>query len=612
MSKSILKEEEFEFKSLDKRIWSKLIKIMWEDKKRIIQIVVIMIMMSGIDVVLPFLNKIAIDYYISSDHGYNYIVYFILLYVSCIIIQSLNVFVGFSKAAHLEADFGARLRSKAFSKLQNLSFSYYDKTANGWLVARLTGDVNRLAEILAWSIIDFGWGICLMAGILIMMFSIHVKMALILLVCMPFVFIVSRYFQKKILLAQRKSRSINSRITASFAESINGAKTTKTLNLEENNYEDFIEITADMKKYSVRAAKINALFQPVIYLFSAIVIASLLQIGGVELSNNTITFGTLALFINYAQMFFDPLKQIARLLAEFQMAQANAERIISLIEQEVDIVDSEEVVNTYGTILNPHKENYESIEGSIEFKDVHFYYNEEEVILNNFNFHTDSGKMIALVGHTGSGKSTLINLLSRFYEPIRGEIRIDGVDYRKRSLGWLHSQLGYVLQTPTLFSGTIKDNICYGRQDATIQEVMDVAKLVNAHEFITQLKEGYETQIGEGGDVLSTGEKQLISFARALICNPKIIILDEATSSIDTQKEQLIQEAMKTLLEGRTSFVVAHRLSTIEKADVILVMEHGEIMEQGTHSELLNKRGIYYDLYHKQKMLDEQEKLLNK
>lgn len=611
MSKSILKEEEYEFSSLDKTIWTKLIRILLVDKKIVIQIFILMILMSLIDVVLPYLNKYAIDYYISNDNGYNNIMYFILIYVICIIWQSLNVYIGFSKAALLESKFGARLRTLAFTKLQNLSFSYYDKTANGWLVARLTGDVNRLAEILAWSIIDFSWGCFLMLGILIMMFIIHFQMACILLICMPFVFLISRYFQKKILLAQRKSRTINSKITASFAESINGAKTTKTLHLEENNYQDFMNTTSEMKRYSIRAAKINALFQPIIYLFSAIVIASLLQLGGVELNNGAITFGTLALFINYAQVFFDPLKQIARLLAEFQMAQANAERILSLIEQDVDIIDSSEVIKKYGTLLKPNENTYEQIIGDVEFKNVDFYYKKEESILENFNFKIEAGKSVALVGHTGSGKSTLVNLLSRFYEPIKGQILIDGIDYKERSLGWLHSQIGYVLQTPTLFSGSIHENIAYGNSDVSRKKVIEVATLLNAHDFISKLKDGYDTIIGEGGDMLSTGEKQLISFARALLCDPKIIILDEATSSIDTQKEQLIQQAMKTLLNGRTSFVVAHRLSTIENADIILVMEHGKIKEQGTHGELLSLKEIYYELYQKQKMLDKQAKLLN-
>ncbi len=611
MSKSILKEEESDLKSLDKTIWMKLIRILLVDKKIVVQSIAIILFMSCIDIFLPYLNKFAIDYYITSQNGYNYIGYFIIVYLTCIILQSINVYLSFKRMAILESNFGKRLRKMAFHKLQNLSFSYYDRTANGWLVARLTGDVNRLAEILAWGIFDFGWGIFLMTGILITMFVINAKMACVLLVLMPFVFIVSRYFQKKILLAQRKSRTINSKITASFAEGINGAKTTKTLHLERRNANDFFETSSEMKSYSLRAAKINALFQPMIYLFSAIVIAALLQIGGIDLQNNTITFGTLALFINYAQMFFDPLKMIARLLAEFQMAQANAERILGLLEEEVEIVDTDDVIEQYGTLMQPKKHNYVSIMGNIEFKNIDFYYKKDEIILENFNFKAKAGEMIALVGHTGSGKSTLVNLLSRFYEPKSGEILIDDIDYRKRSLGWLHSQLGYVLQTPTLFSGTIKENIAYGMKNASDEKIMEVAKLVNAHGFIMELQKGYETSIGEGGDLLSTGEKQLISFARALLCDPKIIILDEATSSIDTQKEQLIQEAMQVLLQNRTSFVVAHRLSTIEKADIILVMDHGKIVEQGSHKHLLSLKGSYYDLYQKQKMLDAQKKILH-
>lgn len=607
MSKTMLEEKEYSFDSLDKRIWGRLFKIMWEDKNLMILLFVFMVFTALLDIVFPLLNRYALDYYVLGENSIDNIWIFFSVYVVLSALQCLNVFFFFKFAARLESRFGKSLREKAFTKLQHLSFSYYDRTANGWLMARLTGDVNRLAEILAWSVVDFVWGIFVMGGIAMVMIAIDIKMALCLLIVVPFVFFVCNYFQKKILKAHRRTRAINSKITASFAEGINGAKTTKTLSLEEVNLTEFIHKTKDMKMESIRAAKINAIFQPVVFLFSAIVIAGLLYIGGQQVLLKTIEFGTLTLFINYSNLFFDPLKQIARLLAEFQMAQANAERILGLIDEEVEIVDRENVIEKYGTLQQPRVENFEKIIGNVVFDDVTFYYNKNEVVLDRFSLDVKQGEMVALVGHTGSGKSTIVNMLCRFYEPKKGRILIDGKDYKDRSISWLHSQLGYVLQTPTLFSGTIRENIKYAKPEASDEEMITIAKMVNAHDFIMNMEDGYDSEIGEGGDKLSTGEKQLLSFARALICNPGIIILDEATSSIDTEKEKLIQTAIAKLLQGRTSFVVAHRLSTIVNADKIIVLDHGKIVEMGTHDTLMAQKGHYFELYTNQ-YKEEQEK----
>lgn len=317
---------------------------------------------------------------------------------------------------------------------------------------------------------------------------------------------------------------------------------------------------------------------------------------------------TLYLFINNTTMFFDPVAQIAQIIAEFQQAQASAERIMMLIETEPEIFDNEDVIEKYGTLFAPKKENWEPIHGDVEFKNVSFKYIENEIILENFNLKVKAGMSVALVGATGSGKSTIVNLLCRFYEPTSGVITIDGVDYKKRSISWLHSNLGYVLQNPHLFNGTIMENIRYGRLDATDEEVIAASKAVSADEFINTFDDGYQTNVGEGGSKLSVGQRQLISFARAILADPKILILDEATSSIDTKTEYIIQDVINKLLKGRTSFIVAHRLSTIINADLILVINDGKIIEQGTHKELLALGKEYYNLYKNQFINEQMEK----
>ncbi|MBS5042040.1 MAG: ABC transporter ATP-binding protein [Erysipelotrichaceae bacterium] len=577
MAQRIMKEQEFESDVFDRKTWSKVFQLLWEHKKTVIPLIFFNTVLALTDVIMPLLNRYALNTYVDDQTGAQTLPVFIGVYLAMIVAQCLLVYLFFRLAARVESDFGKNLRKKCFRKLQEQTFSYFDRTANGWLMARITSDTARLAETLAWAFVDVVWGIFVMLGISIVMLLVNWQMALCVLVVVPLLWFVSLYFQRRILSAQRKSRKANSRITASFAEGINGAKTTKTLGIEQQNYEDFQKKTEDMKRYSMRALHINAIFQPIVYLLSAVVIALLLYVGGEQVLLKTIQFGTLAMFINYAQLFFDPLKQIARVLAEIQMAQASAERVVALLDE--------------------HTEAYEFLHGDVVFDHVDFYYYENEPVLRDFCLRVSQGQTVALVGETGSGKSTIVNLLCRFYEPCRGKIIMDGRDLRDRSVGWLHSHIGYVLQTPNLFSGTIRDNIRYGRADATDEEVEHVARLIQAHDFISRMEKGYDSEVGEGGDRLSTGQKQLISFARAMLSNPAIVILDEATSSIDTESEKAIQYAMSKLLHGRTSFVVAHRLSTIVDADIIVVLQHGVIMEQGTHEELMAAKGYYYELF---------------
>ena len=603
-------EQEFNTDTLDTHLWRKIFKLLWIHKKKLAVLYVFIIMVAAVDVLFPYLNKIAIDTFINGNGDLTHLTWFGFAYFGCIVWQGFNIYFFIRQAGLIEMDFAYDVRNKAFTKLQELSFSYYDKTPLGWIMARMTSDISRLAEILSWSLMDLVWGSTVMLGITVVMFSVNWQLALFVLMVMPVLAVISVWFQRRILKSYREVRKINSKITGAFSEGITGAKTTKTLVLEEVNFGEFSALTTNMRAQSIRAAILSAIFMPIVMSLGSIATAAILWYGGNQVLIGALQFGTLMLFTQYASQFFEPLRQIARLLAEFQMAQASAERVLALLNAQPQIVDSAEVIAKYGTVLAPKRNAYEKIKGNVTFEAVNFHYNPEEPVLQDFNLDVKSGQTIALVGETGSGKSTIVNLLCRFYEPITGRILIDGVDMKERSIGWLHSNLGYVLQSPHLFSGSVRDNIRYGKLDATEEEILAAAKLVDAHSFIEKLEQGYDTDVGEGGGRLSTGQKQLISFARAVIAEPAIFVLDEATSSIDTETEQVIQHAIETLLVDRTSFVIAHRLSTIVSADRILVVRKGRVVEDGTHGELMKIKGYYYRLYTNQFNEDLQDKLL--
>lgn len=590
-------EEEFNTDSFDISLWKKIFKLLWEHKRLLIILFTINIGVAVVDVAFPYLNKYAIDHFVMGSGKEDSVVLFIVLFVGFVVWQGINIFAFFHVAGSIEMNFAYEIRMKIMRKLQELSYAYYDKTPNGRIMARMTSDVNHIAEIMSWSLMDLFWGSTVMIGVTIVMLIVNWKLALIVLVIVPILAYISSWFQIRILKNYREVRKVNSLITGSFSEGISGAKTTKTLVLEQNNYQEFINLTGSMRHRSIKAALLNAIFMPLVLGLGAVSLAGILWYGGHQVLIKSLEFGTLMMFTQYSSQFLEPLRQIARLMAELQLAQASAERVISLLEEEPKVYDSDEVIAKYGTILDPKPAVYEKINGNIEFKHVYFHYNPQEPILTDFNLKVKAGQTIALVGETGSGKSTIVNMLCRFYEPIKGKILIDGIDYRQRSIGWLHENLGYVLQSPHLFAGTIKDNIRYGKLDATDEEIIAAAKYVNAHEFIMKMENGYDSDVGEGGGRLSTGEKQLISFARAVIRQPAIFILDEATSSIDTETEQIIQHAIETLLKGKTSFVIAHRLSTIVSADRILVIRKGKVIEDGDHDALMQRKGYYYRLY---------------
>jgi ATP-binding cassette subfamily B protein len=551
--------------------------------------------MGGMKLLESLLNMYIIDHFLSTMELKGFIP-IALLFCLVQLIYAISGYGFGSGAGKLEAHLSADLRHRAFEKVQTLSFSYFDKMSVGHLLSRLTSDIYRTMETVSWSLTSVGYGIMALFGSIIGMFVLNPKLATILIAAVPLVAVISVVFRQLILKYHRETRKLNSMITSSFNEGITGAVTTKTLVREELNDREFFEITHRMQKASFRAALVSSLYLPVASLFISFATATVLYIGGKDVLHGLLTIGELNFFINIGNMMFEPIRNFAGIFAEFQASQAAAERVAEVLQAESDVQDSEEVVQTYGTLFEPIRENWEPIHGEVEFKNVTFHYG-KEAVLENFSLHVHPGETIALVGETGGGKSTIVNLLCRFYEPIKGQILIDGVDYRKRSQLWLQSSLGYVLQAPHLFSGTIRENILYGNLQADDSAVRHAAALVGADEFIEKLKDGYDTQVGEGGGLLSTGQKQLISFARAILADPKIFVLDEATSSIDTESEQQIQSAIETLLGSRTSFVVAHRLSTIRNADRILVIEGGKIAEQGNHAALMAKRGKYYDLY---------------
>lgn len=616
---SSYKEQDYNSK-FDLSLWKKIFYYAKPLRKQLIQLCFFMVSLALIDAIFPLMTKFIIDNYVIK--GYlkgvtlfnniyiDGIIVFGIVYGLLVLIQVTNIGFFIAIAGRVETGIVYHIRKEGFKHLQELSFSYYDTTPVGWIMARMTSDVQRLGDTIAWGIVDMVWGFTMMIAMTFVMFFLNWKLALIVLCVMPILAVVSMYFQKKILKAHRQTRKINSRITGAFNEGIMGARTTKTLVREEGNLHEFVDLTKNMKTYSIRAAVFSSLFQPVVLILSSVGTGLALWYGGENVFLQTISYGTLVAFISYTVQFFEPVREVARVFAELQSAQASAERVLSMIDTELEIKDNEDVVKEYGDSLDPNKDNWPEIKGDITYKDVAFAYNTGEKVLENFNLHIKAGETIALVGETGSGKSTIVNLACRFYEPTSGQILIDGIDYKKMPLLWLHSSLGYVLQGPHLFSGTIKDNIRYGKLDASELEIIRAAKLVNAHDFIKKLEKGYDTEVGEGGSKLSTGEKQLISFARAVLANPRIFVLDEATSSIDTETEQKIQDAIHKVLKGRTSFIIAHRLSTIRTADRILVIKNGKIIEEGNHLKLLKKRGYYYRLYTNQFVEEQNAKIL--
>jgi ATP-binding cassette subfamily B protein len=522
---------------------------------------------------------------------------YIILFSVMILVRSFAIFGTFFLTNLIGMEIMTDLRRDTFRRIQELSFSYFDKTSSGWLIARMQNDTSSIGDVLSWGIIQIFWAGFDLIFTLITMFFSNWQLSLVVLASIPLVAIIIPIFEKAILKAHRTARNAYSHFVGWLAESIDGAKTIKTLSIEDEVAQEADEITTDICKKRFHAGKINAFFQPILSIISSIMVAIVIVVGLNLRDQGIVDLALIVIFIGFVQSIYDPLQSLSETFSDFMATQAGAEKVMQLLDAKPAIVDSPEVIAKYGDLFHGKKEVYEPLEGTIDFENVSFHYDNGVEVIHPLNLHIAKGTSLAIVGETGSGKTTTVNLLCRFYQPTGGQIKIDGVDYLSRSVGWLRSAIGYVQQEPFVFTGTFKDNIRYGKPDASDAEIIAAAKMVDVHDFIMSQPKGYDTYLADGGGNLSQGQKQLVSFARAIIRNPAILILDEATSSIDTETEAIVQKAIAVLLKGRTSIVIAHRLSTIVNSNRILVMDHGNVIEDGNHKTLMEKKGAYYNLY---------------
>ena len=562
-----------------------------------------------INSVIALFQSYAIDNFIAGNTLKGFTP-FILTYVAFIVFLTFAGYISDRSCCKLEMVLLRDMRRTAFNHLQTLSVAYFNTNSVGKIHARVMSDTASISSILAWDVKDGVYSLVYSVVAIITMFILNPLLALCVAVIVPVVVIISVYFQRKLTRLNRKVREINSELVGDFNEGITGVATSKTLAVEDKLDNDFFKRSNAMRVQSNKLGHYRSLFISLITFSASVALALVLWYGGVITAQGVILIGTLSVFMSYAQGLMDCVTWAVSAFADVVSIKVNVERFTALTESRSDVADTPEVIAKYGDSFDEKRENWEPLHGDIEFKDVSFKYPDgEELVLEHFNLKVPQGTNVAIVGETGAGKSTLVNLVCRFFEPTEGQVLIDGRDARERSVQWLHSNIGYVLQTPHLFSGTVRENLLYGKPDATEEELDAAVKCVNADKVIARLDNGYDSVVGEGGNTLSTGEKQLISFARAILANPAIFILDEATSSVDTLTEKLIQEAIEKLMKGRTSFVIAHRLSTVRSADVILFVDGGKIVERGSHEQLLKKHGVYYDLYLQQFREEQLKKL---
>jgi ATP-binding cassette, subfamily B, bacterial len=588
MSDEQIELEEEEYTSqLTAPVFKRILSLLRPHWQWVLGFLITIALTSSTDAYFTYLNKNIVDMGINMKDTAK-VMHLATIYGSIIVFQAGTVFTFIYLAGVLGERIQYDLRKMLFNHLQELSLSYYAQNAVGRLIARVTSDTGRVADLMTWGVVDSTWAFMNILTSVTFMVIINWKLGLMVFMIIPLMVFIAVKFRSLILVEYRVSRRTNSKITGAYNENFQGVRVVKALLREDENTKEFQELTTKMYKASYRAAWLSALFLPTVQIIAAVALGFIVGYGGSQITIGVMTIGGIQAFVSYLTFMMWPVQDLARVYSEMQHSIASAERIFKLVDTPPEVHDRENAIEAK-TLL-----------GEIEFDQVNFYYEDRKSVLTDFTLKVNPGEMIALVGPTGGGKSTIVNLLCRFYEPREGTIRINGHDYMDYTLASIHSRIGIVLQTPHLFSGSVRDNIRYGRLSATNEEIIEAAKIAGAHDFIVTLEKGYDQNVGEGGNLLSVGQKQLVSLARAVLARPELFIMDEATSSVDTLTEALIQRGMEALMQGRTSFVIAHRLSTIRKANRILVIENGRIAEQGTHTELLRLQGHYYRLYTQQ------------
>ncbi len=577
--------------------WKRIFRYVLPYKKHVILLLFAAVGTGIFDAIFPMMTRYAITNFIQAK-TLEGIWLFVAAFLALALIQLYFNVIYTQHAINIEMGVGRDMRYDLFSHVQELSLDYFNSTPVGFILARIMSDTQSLGSVFSWQLSAFAWNLAYILSAAINMFILSPPLAMAVMLTIPVVALLAGKFQRRLLVLNRIARKQNSVVTAGYNENINGAVTIKELDCRQRINSEFGQVNREMRIKSLTAKRVEMIFFPCIMVISSAALAFVLGMGPAMVNKGALDVASLAVFISYTFTLLDPIETITRTFSRIMALQANVERVNSLLDAAPTVTDRADVVDKYGDIYDAKKENWEEIKGDIEFKDVSFRYpDSEKYVLENFNLKIKAGTCVAIVGATGAGKSTLVNLVCRFFEPTSGQILIDGVDYRERSYLWLQSNLSYVLQTPHLFSGTILDNIRYANPSASMEEVIDAAKQAQAHSFIEKLPDGYNTEVGQGGDRLSTGQKQLVSIARAILAKGKILVMDEATSSVDTQTEQMINGMTDSLMKDRTSFIIAHRLSTVKNADVIIVVDEGKIIEMGTHRQLLRAEGHYYRMY---------------
>ena len=588
-------------------LWKRILPFFRPHRTRIIVSVILMLISAAVDAAVPLFTQYAVDRFAvpGTTEGLGL---FTVVYLVLVAIQTATTVIYSRLCMVMEMHSGQDMRRACFVHLQKMPIGFYSRTSVGYLLARVMSDTEKISGLVSWGMMAVVWHGFYLLGLIASMFIIHPGVALIMLCVLPPVVLVSALFRSNMMAANRAVRQANAAITSFYNEHIHGAKTTKTLVSESADARRFGALTRAMYAHSLRVSRLDAVYLPLVGFLGSMAVAVALCRSGTQVLDGTLDYGVLSAFVSCAICILDPINSLSIMFNEFLQAQVNVERVTDLLAQPEETL-SPELVERYGDALAPRRENYPPLRGHIRLEHVWFRYPdaaEDDYVLEDVSLDVPAGSTVALVGETGAGKTTLVNLVCRFFEPSRGAIYVDGVDLRERSPHWVHANLGYVQQDPQLFSGTVAENIRYGSPEATEEDIRRAAALGSADRVCARLENGFDTEVGENGSRLSAGERQLVSFARAIAADPPLFVLDEATSSIDTETEALIQNAIARVLPGRTAFIIAHRLSTIRSADRIVFIRGRGIAESGTHDELMAKRGLYYNLYTSMQLREEE------